>query len=109
MQTVLASDTQYEVWVPSASKKAETTVLTTRNFALVCIGIAFAYLIILLVSVCSKQQSDRDSELTETFVSGYSSDYYYSEQYTNSQYLKSDRQNSLVDYKPFKYDQSIRD
>ena len=76
--------------MPSDGTK-ETSWFTTRNFALICIGVAAIYLVILLISVCTKQESDRESELTETFVSGYSDSYYYSEEYTNSQYLKSDR------------------
>ena len=86
--------------------------------------LAFVYLTIVLVQVCAKRNasgnrrnSDRESELSEAFIprrdnnEGYSLSYtsYYDEEelYTNSQYLRSDDQNSLVDHKHFRYDQSL--
>ena len=82
--------------------------------------LAFVYLTIVLVQVCTKNRrrgsSSRESELTEELISRREGDslsytYYYDEdeQYTNSQYLRSDDQNSLVDHKHFKYDQSLKD
>ena len=82
--------------------------------------LAFVYLTIVLVQVCSKNRrrggSSRESELTEELISRREGDslsytYYYDEDecYTNSQYLRSDDQNSLVDHKHFKYDQSLKD
>lgn len=67
--------------------------------------VAIVYLSIILIQVCAKS-SDRDSELSEEFVSkdSLSYEYYYDEEYTNSQYLRSDGSNSLVDHKHFKYD-----
>ena len=71
--------------------------------------IIFIYLSIVLIQVCKKKsnggRSDRDSDLTEELLYENSSyEYYYSEEYTNSQYLRSDAENSLIDHKHFKYD-----
>ena len=48
--------------------------------------IAFIYLTVILVQVCTNEKSDRDSELSEEFVSkdSLSYEYYYDEEYTNS-------------------------
>ena len=50
-------------------------------------AVAFIYLTIILVQVCKKDKSDRDSELSEEFMSrdvSCSYEYYYDEEYTNS-------------------------
>ena len=67
-----------------------------------------------------EQESDKESQLSEELLGNghrnqygneqaLSESYYYDEEYTNSQYLRSDDQNSIVDQKHFKYDQSLRD
>ena len=81
--------------------------------------LAFVYLTIVLIQVCTKSRNgDRESELSERLISrsddanSLSYSYYYDEDeeyYTNSQYLRSDDQNSLVDHKHFRYDQSLKD
>ena len=95
-------------------------MFTAKNFAIIAMTLAFVYLTIVLVQICTKNRnrqggSSRESELTEELISRREGDslsytYYYDEdeQYTNSQYLRSDDQNSLVDHKHFKYDQSLK-
>ena len=63
------------------------------------------YLCLILIQVCRKKPH-RDGELEEEFISqnSLSYEYTYDEEYTNSQYLRSDDQNSLVDHKHFRYD-----
>ena len=81
-------------------------MFTTKNFAIISMSIAFIYLAVLLYQVCTKKSDDdRSSELSDEFISrdSLSYDYYYDESYTNSQYLRSDDQNSLVDHR-FRYD-----
>jgi hypothetical protein len=54
-------------------------------------SVAFVYLTILLIQLCKKKsrRDDRNSELSESFVSE-SNSYYNDDDYTNSQYLRSD-------------------
>ena len=98
---------KFEVYVPSTATTSEATFFTMRNFIVISIAIAVVYILVLVISICTKDDNERDSQLSESLISDYDSSYYYSEEYTNSQYLKSDRQNSLVDYKPFRYGQSL--
>ena len=114
---------QYEVRIPPADEAGSGKFLSAKNFAIIAMTLAFVYLTIVLVQVCTKSRdarrnsnSERESELTEELISRQEGDslsytYYYDEeeQYTNSQYLRSDDQNSLVDHKHFKYDQSLKD
>ena len=67
-------------------------ILTTKNFALALMCLAFLYLVIMLVQVC-KQGKDFGSEYEDY----YTNSYYYTEEYTNSKYAQSDDENSLVD------------
>ena len=108
----LAADSSkgYEVRIPPASQQ-DKGVFTAKNFAIISMTIAFIYLTIVLVQVCMKSdRTDRDSELTEEFMSkdSLSYEYYYDEEYTNSQYLRSDDKNSMVD-SHYRYDQSLKD
>ena len=108
---------EYQVYIPKEDSDIE--IFSSRNVAIIAISFALLYLIILILQVCFKsKRSDRYSELSESFVTesgervteGDSYSYYYGEsEYTNSQYLKSDDRNSLVDHKHFRYDQSLRD
>ena len=82
---------------------------TSKNFAVVIMTLAIIFLLAMLCQACSKKSGDsNDSEDSEGYVSqnSLSYEYYYdeSEAYTNSQYLRSDDRNSLVDHANFKYD-----
>ena len=91
--------------VPEAGSES---FFTAKNFAIFSMVIIFIYLSIVLLQVCKKKGngvSDRESDLTEELLYENSSyEYYYSEEYTNSQYLRSDAENSFIDHKNFKYD-----
>ena len=62
------------------------SVFTAKNFAIISMAIAFVYLSIIVIQICTKKKSDRESELSEEFVSkgSLSYTYYYDEEYTNS-------------------------
>ena len=75
--------------------------MTTRNFALALMMLAFLYLVVMLIQVC-KQGKDIGSEYEDY----YTNSYYYTEEHTNSKYNQSDDENSLVD-KRFGYNQSL--
>ena len=105
---VTLTESEFEVRIPSHDQN-EFKFFSAKNFAIIFILIAMIYLIVILVQICTK--SDRDGELSEEFISqdgSLSYDYTYDEEYTNSQYLRSDDKNSLVDNN-FKYDQSMKD
>ena len=72
----------------------------------------FIYLSVILIQICLKDnESEKESQLNEQLLARNvdSDSYYYTEEYTNSQYLRDDDQNSIVDQKHFRYDQSLRD
>ena len=99
----------YEVWIPSHTTGASESVFSAKNFVILFMCVAMVYLGAILVQICFKKNDGAD-ELSEEFFSQDSLSYDYTyEEYTNSQYLRSDDENSLVDYKNFKYDQSLKD
>lgn len=95
---------QYEVHIPSHDQKS-VGFFSAKNIAIILVSIAMLYLCLILIQVCRKKPH-RDDELEEEFISqnSLSYEYTYDEEYTNSQYLRSDDQNSLVDHKHFRYD-----
>ena len=104
-QIVTAKEIQ--VTIPAHDDKR---IFTARNIAIIAMTLAIAYIAILMVQVCfKKHNSDSDSERTDSYISN-SSLYEegYTSEYTNSQYLRSDNDNSLVDHQNFKYDQSLK-
>ena len=82
---------------------------SAKNVAAILISVATLYLCIILIQVCKKKRGGRHGELEEEFISqgSLSYEYTYDEEYTNSYYQRSDEENSLVDHKHFRYDQSL--
>ena len=74
--------------------------------------LAFAYLTIMLFQICTSKEHEIESE--EVRDGYYTCSYYYygdegtSDLYTNSQYLKGDSENSLVDNEKFGLNQSLK-
>ena len=70
-------------------------------------SLVILFLLVMICHACMRK-SGNVSEDSEDFVShdSLSSDYYYDSEYTNSQYLRSDDRNSILD-KNFQYDQSL--
>ena len=108
LDVCMAESSEYEVRIPSHDQ-GEFKIFSAKNFAIIFILVALIYLIVILVQICTK--SDRNEDLSEEFITQDGSltyDYYYDEEYTNSQYLRSDDKNSLMDGN-FRYDQSLKD
>ena len=75
------------MYIPAHDKNKSSSIFTAKNFAILSMFVAFVYLTIILVQVCAKDKNDRDSELSEEFISkdySCSYEYYYDEEYTNS-------------------------
>ena len=96
-------DKEPNVYANEVSLQATTPtskgVLSTQNLAILLVVVAFLYLGIMLYQICLGDTSDsslidedEDYYLDEK---DYDSEYYG---YTNSNYLKSDKRNSLVDH-----------
>ena len=99
-----------QVTIPAHGKQS---IFTAKNFAIITMTIAFLYIAILLIQVYLKKRNRgniSDSERSDSYLSNSSlyEDAFTSE-YTNSQYLRSDHDDSLVDHQHFKYDQSLKD
>ena len=58
--------------IPSADQQGQSSVFTAKNFAIIAMTLAFIYLTIVLVQVCTKRaganRSERESELSEAFI-----------------------------------------
>ena len=102
----------YEVRVPSGYAKNEST-FSIKKFGIITIVIAVIFIAIMLAEVCIQgrnkgdvsDESNQDDTVSVEYVEGDEDD----DSYTNSQYLRSDDNNSLVDHKNFKFDQSFQE
>lgn len=96
-----------------AGSDADPGLITTQNFAIFLMILAFAYLTVMLFQICASKEHEIESE--EVRDGYYTCSYYYygdendtSDLYTNSQYLKGDSENSLVDNEKFNLNQSLK-
>ena len=73
--------------------------MSTKNFAILLVSVAFSYLGIMLYQVCKGDFSDNHCQDDDEYYqmgSQYEYGTEYEQEYTNSQYCKSDGENSFL-------------